>query len=70
MKAAVSAKRPYRRVLDRINDLMDADPGTPAGDELDMLVSLVEHYEKEKHLIDLPDHVKAPRFRKWSGRRW
>lgn len=39
---------------------MDADPGTPEGDQLDMLVSLVEQQEKEKHPIDLPAPVRAP----------
>lgn len=58
----IKTEKDYDRALDRINDLMDADPGTPAGDELDMLVSLVEQYEKEKHPIDQPDPERAPRI--------
>jgi HTH-type transcriptional regulator/antitoxin HigA len=61
----IKTEKDYDRALDQINDLMDADPGTPAGDELDMLVSLVEQYEKEKHPIDMPDPVRASRSRKW-----
>jgi HTH-type transcriptional regulator/antitoxin HigA len=61
----IKTEKDYDRALARINDLMDADPGTPAGDELEMLVGLVELYEKGKPPIDMPDPVKASRSRKW-----
>jgi HTH-type transcriptional regulator / antitoxin HigA len=48
--------------LARINDLMDANPDTPEGDELELLVTLAEIYEKAKHPIDLPDPVEGLRF--------
>ncbi len=37
------------------NDLMEANPGTPEGDELERLVTLVEKCEKLKYPIDPPD---------------
>lgn len=53
----------YEAALARIDELMDADPGTPEGDELELLVTLVELYEKVAHPIGLPDPIEAIRFR-------
>ncbi|MFH1146350.1 MAG: hypothetical protein V1736_01430 [Pseudomonadota bacterium] len=50
----IKTEKDYERALVRINDLMDADLGTPEGDELELLVTLVEMYEKVKHPIDPP----------------
>lgn len=38
----------HEAALARIEALWGADPGTPEGDELDVLIDLVEHYE-ERH---------------------
>lgn len=35
----------HAAALRRIDELWGADPGTPEGDELDVLFDLVEHYE-------------------------
>ena len=59
----IKTEKEYESALARINDLMDADPGTPEGDELELLVTLVELYEKAKYPIDLPDPVEAIKFR-------
>jgi len=53
----------YEAALARVDELMDARPGTPEGDELELLVTLVELYEQEKLPIDLPSAVDAIRFR-------
>jgi HTH-type transcriptional regulator/antitoxin HigA len=53
----------YDQALARIDDIMDADPGTPEGDELELLVTLVELYEKVHYPIDLPDPIEAIKFR-------
>jgi len=50
----IKTEKDYERALVRINDLMDADLGTPKGDELELLVTLVEIYEKAKHPSDPP----------------
>lgn len=42
-----SSERDYKAALKRINSLFDtADPGTTKGDELEILVTLIEEYEK------------------------
>ena len=45
----------YQKALSRIEELMDAELGTPEGDELDSLVTLVEKYEDKEFPIKKPD---------------
>ena len=53
----------YEEALERINQLMDSDLGTPEGDELDVLSVLVEKYEEVNHPIETPDPIQAIRFK-------
>ncbi len=59
----IKTEEEYENTLVRIESLMDAEPGTQAGDELELLVTLVELYEEEAYPIDLPDPVEAIKFR-------
>jgi HTH-type transcriptional regulator/antitoxin HigA len=49
----------YRVALDEIERLMDAVPGTPAGDLLEVLTTLVAHYESLREPIEPPDPIEA-----------
>jgi HTH-type transcriptional regulator/antitoxin HigA len=53
----------YEAVLRRIETLWGAAQGTPEGDELDVLATLVESYESGHYPIDLPDPIEAIKFR-------
>ena len=53
----------YEVALERINELMDAEPGTDAFDELELFAMLVDTYENEMHPVELPDPVEAILFR-------
>ena len=53
----------HERALARIEELFTAKPGTPKGDELELLILLVETYEAKELPIDLPDPIEAIRFR-------
>jgi HTH-type transcriptional regulator/antitoxin HigA len=55
----IRTEKDYEKALARINDIMDADPGTPERDELELLVTLVEVYEKAKHPINLPTRANG-----------
>ncbi len=59
----VKTEKDYRKALLRIDGPMDATPGTKAGDELDVLTTLVEAYEREHFTIKSPDPVDAILFR-------
>lgn len=52
----------YRASLKEVEALMTAEPNTPEGDKLDILVTLVESYEREHFPLDLPDPVEAIKF--------
>jgi HTH-type transcriptional regulator / antitoxin HigA len=49
----------YQASLDEIERLFDAKPGTPEGDCLEILTTLVEAYEERHYAIPLPDPVEA-----------
>ena len=51
----IKTQRDYRRTLKDIEGLMTARRGTPEGDRLDVLVTLVEAWEAKHYPLDLPD---------------
>ncbi|BCA56606.1 transcriptional regulator [Nitrospira sp. KM1] len=61
--APIKSKRDYVRTLRRVEELMDAKPGTKEGDELDVLATLVEAYEAKHYTICPPDPIEAIKFR-------
>ena len=58
----IKRQRDYRRVLKEIEGLMLAKRNTPEGDRLDVLVTLVEAWERKHYPMDLPDLVEAIRY--------
>ena len=59
----IKTEKEYRAALRRIEEIFDAKPRTPEGDELDLLVTLVELYEDRTFPIGLPSPVEAIKFR-------
>ena len=55
----------YDQTLKRIDTLMDLDPemGSLEGDELEILVLLVEKYEEKHWAIATPDPIEAIKYR-------
>ena len=53
----------HESALKRIEALISAQKDTADGDELDVLVTLVDVYEKEHFPIDAPDPIEAIKFR-------
>jgi HTH-type transcriptional regulator / antitoxin HigA len=47
----------YDAALEEIDRLMNATPGTPEGDQLDILATLIEAYEARHHPIEAPDPI-------------
>ena len=58
----IKTEQDYRATLREIESLMSAGPGTPEGERLDVLVTLVETYERKHFPLDLPDPVEAIKF--------
>ncbi|MCB2019436.1 MAG: transcriptional regulator [Rhizobacter sp.] len=59
----IRTKADYRSALKAVESLMGAKARTPEGDRLDVLVTLVEGYERQHFPMDLPDAVEAIKFR-------
>jgi len=63
----IKTEEEYEATLERIDDLMDAEPGTEEFDELELLAMLVDNYESEVYPVDLPDPIEAIKFRMEQG---
>jgi HTH-type transcriptional regulator / antitoxin HigA len=61
----IRSKADYKATLKEISALMALDPklGTPQGDRLDILATLVQAYEAKHLPITSPDPVEAIKFR-------
>ena len=59
----IRTKADYRAALKAVESLMGAKARTPQGDRLDVLVTLIEGYERQHFPMDLPDAVEAIKFR-------
>jgi HTH-type transcriptional regulator / antitoxin HigA len=53
----------YERALRRVEELWDSPEGSAESDELDILTTLIEAYERAHYPIDLPDPIEAIKFR-------
>lgn len=58
----IKSDEDYRNTLREIESLMRAAAGSPEGERLDVLVTLVEAYERQHFPLDLPDAVAAIKF--------
>lgn len=58
----IKTKADHREALKVIDKLMGARPGTPDGDRLDVLTTLVERYEEQFDPIEPPDPIEALRY--------
>jgi HTH-type transcriptional regulator/antitoxin HigA len=59
----IKTKADYRAALKEIEALMAAERDTLEGERLDVLVTLVEAYERAHYRLDLPDPIEAIKFR-------
>lgn len=53
----------YEAALTEVEKLWGAKPGTPKGDRLDMLATLIDAYEGANFPFDRPDPIDAIKFR-------
>lgn len=59
----IRTKADYEGALREIERLWGATEGTPKGDQLDVLTTLVEAYERKHFPMDTPDPIEAIKFR-------
>jgi HTH-type transcriptional regulator / antitoxin HigA len=58
----IRSKADYRAALKEAERLWDANPGTPDGDKVEVLVTLIESYEAAHFPIPAPDPIAAIEF--------
>ena len=59
----IRSERDYDQALAEVEELWGAKAGTPKGDRLDILATLIEAYETEHYPMDPPDPIEAIKFR-------
>jgi HTH-type transcriptional regulator/antitoxin HigA len=59
----IRSKADHRNALAEVERLWGAKSGTPPGDRLDILATLIDAYEDEHYPIDPPDPIEAIKFR-------
>jgi HTH-type transcriptional regulator/antitoxin HigA len=59
----IKTEQDYYDSIQRVEELWGAKKDTPQGDELDLLVTLIESYEMKHYPIAPPDPVDAIKFR-------
>jgi HTH-type transcriptional regulator / antitoxin HigA len=59
----IRSEADYEAALAEVERLWGAKSGTPDGDRLDVLATLVDAYEAEHHPMDPPDPIEAIKFR-------
>jgi HTH-type transcriptional regulator / antitoxin HigA len=59
----IRSEADYDTALAEARRLWGAEGGTPEGDRLDVLATLIDAYEAEHHPMDPPDPIDAIKFR-------
>lgn len=59
----LKTKKDYQNALERFEEIFQANSGTQAGDEADLLALLIEVYEDKHYVIGVPDPVEAIKYR-------
>lgn len=60
---SIETKEEYEAALASVASLFSAEPGTPEGDTLELLIRLIATYEAREYPIPLPDPEAAILFR-------
>ncbi|UVK41788.1 transcriptional regulator [Mesorhizobium sp. AR07] len=59
----IRSEADYEEALTEVERLWGAKSGTPEGDRLDVLATLIDVYETRHYPMDPPDPIEAIRFR-------
>lgn len=59
----IKTEAEYQTALKRLDDVFFADENTPEGDEAEMLMLLIQNYERQHYPISPPDPIEAIKIR-------
>lgn len=57
--APIKTEKDYQKALHELEKVFDAKPGSPEGDKGQVLILLIEDYEKKHYPITAPDAIEA-----------
>jgi len=60
--APIKNEKDYQKALKALEKVFDAEPNTSEGDTAEVLVLLIEDYEKKHFPIDAPDPIEAIKY--------
>lgn len=60
---SIRTEKDHEAALAEVERPWGAKSGTPAGDRLDVLATLIEAYETAHYPVDPPDPIEALKFR-------
>jgi HTH-type transcriptional regulator/antitoxin HigA len=60
--APIKSEKDYQKALKALEKVFDAEPNTSEGDTAEVLVLLIEDYEKKHFPIDAPDPIEAIKY--------
>lgn len=59
----IKTEADYKTALKRLEEIFDAQTGTPMSDELEILGLMVDDYENRHYPIEAPDPIEAIKIR-------
>ncbi len=59
----IKTEADYEAALARLDAIFEAEPGTPEGDEAELLTALIEMYEEKAYPMGMPTPIEAIKFR-------
>ncbi len=59
----IKTEKEYDDALQRADEIFNAAPGTPEGDEVELLFLVIKEYEDKHYPIPPPDPIEAIKFR-------
>ena len=59
----IKTEQDYDRALARLEAIFDAPADSPEGEEAEILILLIEHYENQHYPIEAPDPIEAIKIR-------
>ncbi len=68
----ISNEKQYDTTLKRADEIFDAKPNTPEGDELSLLLLVIKDYEDKFHQVPVPDVIEVLKLKmeenNWSNK--
>ena len=59
----LKSERDYNAALKRADEIFDAKPNTPKGEELSLLLLVLKDYEDKHHQVPVPDALNVIRMK-------